>query len=45
LEWYEEAKQALESAKLSSNQSLPAKDEADNTAPNKLGPGEIIKLD
>jgi CxxC-x17-CxxC domain-containing protein len=45
LEWYEEAKQALESAKLSSNQSLPAKDEDDNTAPNKLGPGEIIKLD
>ena len=45
LEWYEEAKKALESAKLGGDADLKSKDEDNKTAPNKLGPGEIIKLD
>lgn len=45
LEWYEEAKKALESAKLGGNQDAKVKDQNNKTAPNQLDPGEIIKLD
>jgi len=45
LEWYEEAKKALESAKLGDDSNFKSRDEDNKSAPNKLGPGEIIKLD
>lgn len=45
LEWYDEAKKALESAQVAGAPEIKTKDEDNKTAPNQLGPGEIIKLD
>jgi CxxC-x17-CxxC domain-containing protein len=45
LEWYEEAKKALESARSSGNAPKTQSNDDDKITPNKLGPGEIIKLD
>jgi len=45
LEWYEEAKKTLESAKLGDSKQGSPSDGNNRIAPNKLGPGEIIKLD